>query len=332
MAPEPIPAPLKRRNTYADGTTIVATPKKDRAMLPVSVADAVKAGKAAIKDHDALADRLAARVGTAKPRKVRVQPGLSMKVLTPATPTEVVEPFGYPCECANVLCKCDAGSCECDTAVDTGKPSERSPRVGSLLAAVTAGQKYDTREAWMLAAVAVLTPDIAAAGATVPPVRISIGFPGGRGSAGALGQCWMPESVTDGVATIFVAPTQVEAIEIVETIAHELCHAVGNWDHRAGFHKIAHALGFVGNVKTKSNPKVSPALYVRAAAIVAELGTFPHGAIIEGVGPNGTARKVQTTRMLKVECPEDGYSVRTTAKFLSIGLPLCPDGHEMVRA
>ena len=23
--------------------------------------------------------------------------------------------FGYPCECANMACKCDAGSCGCDT-------------------------------------------------------------------------------------------------------------------------------------------------------------------------------------------------------------------------
>jgi hypothetical protein len=38
---------------------------------------------------------------------------------------------------------------------------------------------------------------------------------------------------------------------------------------------------------------------------------------------------VQGTRMLKVECPDCGYTLRTTRKWLDTGLPSCPAGNEM---
>lgn len=37
------------------------------------------------------------------------------------------------------------------------------------------------------------------------------------------------------------------------------------------------------------------------------------------------------TRMLKCECPACGYVVRTTQKWLNIGVPTCPCGTEMVQ-
>jgi len=33
--------------------------------------------------------------------------------------------------------------------------------------------------------------------------------------------------------------------------------------------------------------------------------------------------------MIKVVCPEDGYIVRTTAKWLEVGMPSCPCGTQM---
>lgn len=42
------------------------------------------------------------------------------------------------------------------------------------------------------------------------------------------------------------------------------------------------------------------------------------------------APKKQTTRMLKCECPQCGYTVRTTRKWLDVAVPVCPvHGHEM---
>jgi hypothetical protein len=50
---------------------------------------------------------------------------------------------------------------------------------------------------------------------------------------------------------------------------------------------------------------------------------FPHAALRSGL--NG-AHKPQGTRMLKVQCGSCGYTVRTTAKWIEVGLPLCPCG------
>lgn len=36
--------------------------------------------------------------------------------------------------------------------------------------------------------------------------------------------------------------------------------------------------------------------------------------------------------MLKLVCPEDGYTVRTTRKWLEVGQPSCPCGLELEEA
>ena len=58
-----------------------------------------------------------------------------------------------------------------------------------------------------------------------------------------------------------------------------------------------------------------------------ELGPYPHAALTAGLS---SGKPKQGTRMLKVECPEDGYTLRTTAKWLAVGVPTCPCGTEMV--
>ncbi|WP_433224453.1 hypothetical protein [Microtetraspora malaysiensis] len=50
--------------------------------------------------------------------------------------------------------------------------------------------------------------------------------------------------------------------------------------------------------------------------------------------PRTSARRTQTTRMLKVQCQGEGcecggYITRTTAKWVAIGLPFCPAGTQM---
>jgi hypothetical protein len=70
-----------------------------------------------------------------------------------------------------------------------------------------------------------------------------------------------------------------------------------------------------------------------------QLGQYPHGAIT-GRGeilvpptepgdkpiilrPDDRPKK-QSTRMLKAECPECGYTIRLTKKWADVGLPRCP--------
>jgi len=55
------------------------------------------------------------------------------------------------------------------------------------------------------------------------------------------------------------------------------------------------------------------------APIIVALGAYPHAAL-------DTTQKVkQSTRMLKCTCPSCGYTVRTTAKWIALGVPVCPN-------
>ena len=58
--------------------------------------------------------------------------------------------------------------------------------------------------------------------------------------------------------------------------------------------------------------------------LAVELGPYPHAAL----SPTARVGK-QTTRMLKVVCPTDGYTLRTTKKWADLGLPSCPCGKGM---
>jgi hypothetical protein len=212
-----------------------------------------------------------------------------------------------------------------------------APSVTALIvhpAASILGIRVDdmTREEWLLLAVEKMRPDFVAAGREVPTVRISIGWPGGRTARmDALGQCWGPGAVADGVPAIFITPSQDDPVQVLATTRHEMVHAAGEMHHKAGFRKLAAQVGFdprPGKDGTSSTFR-TPALQTALEALYADLGPFPHASVKKGLLGGGGGPKVQTTRMLKLVCPEDEYTVRTTAKWIAVGLPSCPEGHEM---
>lgn len=185
---------------------------------------------------------------------------------------------------------------------------------------------HATREAWLIAAVKSLTPILTATGAAVPPVRVSVGFPGGRGRKNAvIGQCWAAEASSDGIAQVFISPTIVDGVQVLSTLLHELIHAVdGNHSgHRGAFAQIARAVGLQAPM-TATTP--GEALSARLTAVLDGLGAYPHAALKPGTTG---AHKPQGTRMLKVSCPVCGYTARTTQKWLDKGYPMCPDGDMM---
>jgi hypothetical protein len=187
-----------------------------------------------------------------------------------------------------------------------------------------------TREEWLLAAVEKMRPDFIAVGREVPPVRISIGWPGGRTARlDPLGQCWAPGAVADGIAAIFITPAQDDPVQILATTRHEMVHAAGEMHHRAGFRKLAAQVGFdpqPGASGTSSTYR-TPDLQRKLEALYDELGPFPHAKVSKGLLDGRP--KAQSTRMLKLVCPKDKYSVRTTSKWIAVGLPSCPKGHTM---
>ena len=184
------------------------------------------------------------------------------------------------------------------------------------------------REVWLDAAVAALRPMFDEAGAPVPDrVRVTVGFPGGRGpKTKTIGQCWSTGAVADGVATVFISPVLADPVIILSTLVHELVHAADDCKsgHRARFAAIARAVGLTGKM---TSTVATDALAARLTAMAESIGPMDHGAINPRVGV-----KTQTTRMLKVEC-ECGCVLRMTRRWLDeAGTPTCGCGGAMREA
>lgn len=206
-----------------------------------------------------------------------------------------------------------------------------------------------TREQWLESAVLQLRPlldevkdvflgderEPASGGRDLPAVRVSVGWPsrGGTASKGkVIGQCWKSVVATDGVAQIFMSPILGDdVVKLLGVLLHEIIHA---WDdceagHKGRFARTARALGLRGKM-TATVVEVGSELFDELTVIAEGLGEYPHAILrFEEMEKQ---RKSQPTRMLKLECPEDGYIVRTTQKWLDVGVPTCPCGTEMVPA
>ncbi|UIW13229.1 SprT-like protease [Arthrobacter phage Warda] len=195
--------------------------------------------------------------------------------------------------------------------------------------------KYSTREEWLVAAVEALRPMFSAlTDETIPAVRVSVGWPGGNGRKNSvIGQCWSTKVAADSVSQLFISPVLDDAVRVLDVLAHELIHAIDDCQsgHKGRFAKIAKALGLEGKMTATV---AGPGLKAELDQIAAELGEYPHAALVNpGQGADGP--KKQTTRMMKVECAEgSGYKARMTRQWLEeFGAPICPCHEErMVEA
>lgn len=182
-------------------------------------------------------------------------------------------------------------------------------------------QNITTREAWLNEAVTALALSVFADNdIAVPAMRVSVGWPGGRGNKNSvIGQCWHKDAAADGVAQVFISPVLDDAVRVLDVLVHEMVHAVdeNKSGHRGDFRKMALAVGLTGKMTaTVAGPELADTL----KGIADTLGTYPHAALVGEVGG-----KKQGTRMLKVVCEDTGYTLRTTAKWLdAYGAPICP--------
>jgi hypothetical protein len=184
------------------------------------------------------------------------------------------------------------------------------------------------REAWLRSAVGIIGPYVQErTGHTVPPdLWVSVGFPinGARSRNGlkTIGECHY--ATDDGVPAVFIHPELDDGARVLDVLLHEAVHAalpVGT-GHGRPFARAVEACGLAGKPTATVVAEGSP-LADTIAEWLDDLGDYPHAKV------NTSNRKKQTTRMLKVECPADGYTVRTTAKWLAMGVPTCPCGTEM---
>lgn len=161
---------------------------------------------------------------------------------------------------------------------------------------------------------------------SVPEVRVSTGWPSKGGTSMVkrrIGECWKAEASEDGVPQIFISPMLEEPVKVLATLVHELIHAVHpEAEHKGLFIKTGKAVGLEPKWTATSAGEELTALLI---VVSEELGPYPHVKLTPGI-----KQKPQTTRMLKVICETCGYTVRTTQKWLDIGMPSCPDGDEMI--
>jgi hypothetical protein len=178
-------------------------------------------------------------------------------------------------------------------------------------------QQHTTREAWLLAAVALLRPLFAAKGFSVPPCQVSCGFASTGTRSGHVGQCWSTKSASNELNQIFIAPTLKSAYEVLDTLVHELVHAVDNCENKQGkeFKKIALKMGMKGPMRSA---EAGPELKVILTTLLDTLGPYPHGHLKVGM------RKAARRDRPRAKCKHCGYQVPMLKKYLNYGPPICP--------
>jgi hypothetical protein len=170
-----------------------------------------------------------------------------------------------------------------------------------------------TREEWLNAFVAAARPVFKQRGHELPEkIRVSVGFM--FRSPKAIGQCWHEAASSDGTREIFINPTQADSSRVADILTHELAHTLFGPDEKHGknFKKAVTDLGLEG----KATATVAGPLWREwAHPILQGLGPIPHAVL----DPALSGVKKQSTRLLKCECEDCGFTFRATAKWVSNG-------------
>ena len=177
---------------------------------------------------------------------------------------------------------------------------------------------HATREGWLLLASNLLAKEIFAPhGYRVPGVQVSVGYASTGLRSSAIGQCWPRKRAADETNHIFISPSLGTAYEAIDTLTHELVHAVDDCEHKHGkeFKKIALAIGLQGPMRSAG---AGPALKKRLGSLLASLPPYPHGRL------EAMHHRPVSVPPPKAECEQCGYKVTVPKRFLHLGPPICP--------
>ena len=175
-----------------------------------------------------------------------------------------------------------------------------------------------TRELWLQNAVDLVSPIFKNRGYTIPKIQVSCGFPSTGNKSKHVGQCWGRSSTNDGTNQLFISPVLDEPVQVLDTLVHELVHAVDDCMHHHGpeFKKIATDVGLQGLMREAS---AGPWLLEQLTAISRQLGKYPHSKINLA---HSSSKK--TGPRPRAKCKKCGYEVTPLKKWLHMGPPLCP--------
>jgi len=187
--------------------------------------------------------------------------------------------------------------------------------------------KYSTREQWLLAGLELLKPIFSENGFKVPTkIRVSCGFPSKNplgNKKRRIGECWADKASQGKYFEIFISPVLSNPYAALDTLLHEMIHATVGLEcgHQGAFRSCAKTIGMEGKM---TQCCAGPGLKDRINGYLKKLGPYPHDQLDKMT--NG--KKKDHCRLLKAECSSCGYVIRTTRKWLEVGLPTCVCGSE----
>jgi hypothetical protein len=173
------------------------------------------------------------------------------------------------------------------------------------------------RESWLQKGILELTSLFQAKGYIVPACLVSCGFASSGTKLNHIGQCWSRKSSSAEINQIFISPVLSDPVEVLDTLLHELIHAVDDCEHKHGkeFKKMALRLGMKGPMRSAG---AGPELRAVLETISLKLGPYPHSQL-------KVSRFTRTNHPRpSAKCPECKYQVPMFKKFLEYGPPLCP--------
>mgnify|MGYP001617550953 FL=1 len=189
--------------------------------------------------------------------------------------------------------------------------------------------KHTVREVWLMAFVEAMRATFKAKGSPLPKsIRVEVGFTSKGHKGKRIGECWDATASKDKTVEILVRPDQEDKVTVVAIVAHELCHAAlgSKAGHGRTFKQLAESIGLTGPMRATVP---GPDFKTMVAPMLRDLGPYPHARLDFTKGRSEGPGK-QSTRLLKVVCPACDYTVRTTRKWLDVGLPVCPCGEDMM--
>ena len=175
-----------------------------------------------------------------------------------------------------------------------------------------------TREEYLMAGKKELSKLFKQAGHTVPKdVKVTMSLPTKNARPSkvqTIGQCFSRSASDGGINEILITPLLNNSISVLETLTHELVHAIDDCQHghKAPFKRIAEAVGLEGKM---TNTIAGEELTEKIKAIVKKLGRYPHKKL-------NLSGKKQTTRNLPILCTNydfhgmNGQPQRTTHKMV----------------
>jgi len=172
------------------------------------------------------------------------------------------------------------------------------------------------REQWLEEAVKLLSFIFKDRGYEVPPVKVSCGF-ALTSSRRVIGQCWSSQSSSAGVNEIFISPKLADPVEVLDTLTHELVHAVDNCKHKHGkeFKAIAKKIGLEGKMREAS---AGAALKKKLGELAGTLGAYPHAKLsVPSPSPSFRPRP-------RAVCNACGFRVPMLKAWVHYGPPVCP--------